>query len=117
MVCCVFCLSSLTYDSSFKSWYLVLSNLVGLICTSGLTYAEGRWNPQTQQILVDHEDGQEETVSGPDSGNRCPPPPHQDGYQPTTVDDHQEVHPLANHIHCQQEANLPKKKRGFGRLK
>lgn len=73
---------------------------------SGLTDAESRRDAHTQQILVDHEHTQEETVFGPDPGNNRPPPPHQDGHQPTAVDDHQEVHPLANHVHRHQKANL-----------
>lgn len=74
-----------------------------------LTYAESRWYAHTQQILVDHEDGEEETIFGPNFGNSRPPPPHQDGYQPAAVDYHQEVHPLANHIYRHQETNLLKR--------
>lgn len=74
--------------------------------SSGLTYADSRWDPNAQQVLVNHEDGKKETISGPDLGNCCPPPPHQNGNQPTAVDYHQEIHPLANHVHRHQEANL-----------
>ena len=91
---------------SIKTFYC---HLVALNFISGLTYTESGWHAHTQYILVDHEHGQEETIFGPDPGNSCSPPPHQDGYQPTAMDYHQEVHPLADHIHSHQETNLLKR--------
>lgn len=79
------------------------------ICSSilgALTYAESRRNAHTQQVLVDHEDGQEEAVLGPDLGYRCSSPPHQQGHHPAAMDYDQKVHPLTNHIHRHQKAYL-----------
>lgn len=85
-------------------------HLFALILISELTYAESRWYAHTQQVLVDHEDGQKETIFGPDLDDSCPPPPNQDGYQPAAMDYHQEVHPLANNIHRHQKTNLSKRR-------
>lgn len=53
-----------------------------------LTNAKSRRYAHTQQILVDHEDRQENTVFWPDLSNSCTPAPHQDGHQPAAMDNH-----------------------------
>lgn len=65
-----------------------------------LTNAENWRNPNTEKVLEDEEESQEETVLGPELGNGLTPPPGQDDNQPASMEDHHEVHALANHVHC-----------------
>lgn len=65
-----------------------------------LTIAENWRNPNTEKILEDEEESQEEAVLGPELGNGLTPPPCQDDNQPASMEDHHEVHALANHVHC-----------------
>lgn len=74
--------------------------------TGPLTYTEGRRDAHTQDVLIDREDNQKQTVLGPDVGNSCSAPPHHDGHQPASVNNDQEVHSLADNVHCHEEANL-----------
>lgn len=73
---------------------------------AGLTNAESRRHSHTQNVLIDHEDNQEDAVFRPDPSDGLAATTHHDGDQPASVDNDQEVHALANRIHSHQEADL-----------
>lgn len=73
---------------------------------SGLTDTESRRHSHTQDVLIDHKDDQEDAVFRPDPSDGLAAATHHDGDQPASVDNDQEVHALANHIHGHQEADL-----------
>lgn len=77
-----------------------------------LTHAQRRGDAQTQQVLVQQEERQEETVVGPEPGDGCPVPAGEDGHQPAAVQDDHEVHTLPDHIHGHQEADLRARRTG-----
>ena len=73
-----------------------------------LTHAEHRRDADAEKVLEGQEEGQEEAVLGPEPSDGLPPPPGQDDDQPAPVEDHHEVHALADHVHRHQEADLEK---------
>lgn len=85
---------------------LHVKHRVHYIVIGPLTYTERRRDAHAEDVLIDHEDDQKQTVLGPDLGNSFSAPPHHDGNQPASVNNDQEVHALANDIHCHEEANL-----------
>lgn len=71
-----------------------------------LTNAQCRWHAQAQQVLVQQEQCEEQTVIGPEVGDGLTAPACQDGHQPAAMYNHHEVHALPDHIHGHQEADL-----------
>lgn len=86
--------------STGSSWKGRLQQYVAGSLSWSLTNAENWRNPNTEKVLEDEEESQEETVLGPELGNGLTPPPSQDDNQPASMEDHHEVHALANHVHC-----------------
>lgn len=72
----------------------------------GLTNTESRRHSHTQDVLIDHEDDQEDAVFRPDLSDGLAATTHHDGDQPASVDNDQEVHALTDGIHSHQEADL-----------
>lgn len=71
-----------------------------------LTNAECWGDAQAQKVLVEQEQRQKQAVFGPDFSNGSPATACQDHHQPAAMENYQEIHALANHIHCQQETDL-----------